>query len=268
MQPHGQRAAEPGGAELDALVFGVKPALRLVLSHAELARMEARLRDAGMHLVRARRNGRHVLYASRDASRAEELARLEARLALDGFLPRALFVDTQLAIGALLGYPPCCVRAFASRYVRRGGVVRRTIFRRPRPDYTAAREAWVARPRPRLNQLRAGTHAALISFEPCSFECAAATALADAIAGAVREKDAPRLARIDALLARAVAIARDDVRVVVELDAERTRIVAATPPSRDARPAHAALAERLQGAQIGPDGAVGDDVLVVDFGRT
>lgn len=237
--PAGERAGDPasdrtGGdpvrdTELLALEAGLKPAIRRTVTTDQLERSADLLRRRGL-VVRpvghvARYSGVEVetLCASTDAAVASELADLEAAtIRGDGSRDH---VDMARHIGALLGYPTCCVEAFAARLERK---VPPTLA-----PWTAVRDAWTPRPEPRLNHLAEGEGAALISFEPCRYDCARALEQADAVADLLGARHPAQLAQVDRTLARDVAIHPKGHRAWVTLSSRRGRtVVAAVEPIR------------------------------------
>lgn len=271
-------AADGLDLELLALLAGVKPAVRSSLRTTEADERVAYLRSLGLYVetsqaVLPMHGARWVLvHAAPDPSRVRALRALERR---QPHTERRELAPIQRAIGALLGYPRCCVESFTQRVARR----RRAAlvpFRTLRDDtYEAAREAFVPAPCGRLNGLLPGERRQLVSFEPCSYACDAARREADALASLLASRDPGALTELDRALARPIAITRDGARALVELDREgtRARIVAARAVSRlvDAAPDEriAARAQALVGCHVGPDGRVeerrADGALVLDF---
>ena len=115
-------------------------------------------------------------------SSVEAVLRVELYLARDPALARraaTLQADDPSRhadeLGALLGYPRCCVRAFAAQAGRGDNSLNR---------YLAAARTDAADPAPwpwQLNEL----HLRLIAFYPCSYRCPAARAVADATVAAI-----------------------------------------------------------------------------------
>jgi hypothetical protein len=209
-------------------------------------------------------------------------------------------------MGRRLGYPECCVEACALRYVRR----RTDLFARRRADpkaerrppsqedlaagrkisqayrvagrppsqaYLAAREAWVPEPRWQINDLRFASRETVISFEPCSYACDAATRWADAALAAIGAADRAGRVELERALRRDVAIDVRGGRAIVSVDrgSGRAAIVRAEPlrgpGDRVLDEANEQLAPALAGRWIADDGTVpetGDPpVLVIAFGR-
>lgn len=202
-----------------AVLAGVKPGLRRSYRRAADAEgLAEELRREGLEarvaseIIRWRGDERHhVVYASPDPALVRRLIALEdAGLPERSDAPRAVLAERHRELGAALGYPPCCVDAFVTRNIvpaRRllGPRTRRLLelVSPPAHDrFEAARTAWCVDPLPELNPFFAGERRTLISFEPCSYRCAAALSLARATeraAAAVDEK-AARLLR-EALVA-------------------------------------------------------------------
>lgn len=205
--------------ELLAYEHGLKPALYLTLPRAEADAVAARF--AGHHVARvdyvlahdavtdvrgrapaAPGEGTHVdLFLARDPAPVER-----ARAIYES--PRG--PSEHLAeMGAMLGYPPCCVAAFEALP--------------DRSNNTAIRYAAVARTLreglafdPRLNNLFAHV---LPSF-PCSYGCPRAAAQAEAVLDLFARAEPAAAARLRAALARP-ALYVDHARLVVLEGARR-----------------------------------------------
>ena len=139
-------------------------------------------------LVDARPRGREVrerqaLYVSADLSKAERARTLD-RMAAD-----TSGVDGARELGALLGYPECCVDAFASLERRWPNRV---------PLSAAAQRS--QRYEPRLNSA-ALDRFAWIAWFPCSFDCEPSREIADAAAAALNARDRALVEQIDHVLA-------------------------------------------------------------------
>ena len=127
---------------------------------------------------------RRALYVSRERELAERAK------ALDRMADAGREADGAQELGALLGYPPCCVKAFS-------GLPRRWPNRFPI-------EAAITRTRtfhPRLNNL-ALDRFAWIAWFPCRYDCQASIDLAQAAASAIAERYPERVRRADEGLAR------------------------------------------------------------------
>ena len=127
---------------------------------------------------------RCAVYISGDAALAER-----AR-ALDRMADDARETDSAHALGALLGYPPCCVEAFCA-------LPRRWPNRSP----IAASIARTERFEPRLNNV-ALDRFAWIAWFPCRYDCEASLAIANAAAAALSKVDPASVAAADRELAR------------------------------------------------------------------
>lgn len=192
------RAPVDGPIELWAFLAGVKPVVFLTVEPGREAATRARLGD--VHVERRERRveiaagdrwrddrgagaPRVELYASRDPA----LARRAARLQAEGDPSRDL-----VELGALMGYPRCCVDAFA-RQDHRGD--------NSRNRHLAAARTTAPGPWPwQLNEL----HVRVIPFFPCAYTCAAAVAFADATLAALDAEVPGARAGLAAYLARTV----------------------------------------------------------------
>lgn len=198
----GDTHAERLDVEWLAVTAGVKPAARVALSDAHVDGFLARAQRARLAVARAAapvqfpgRPAAWILYVAPDAARARALCETEApllpphgaQLAVAESLPR------HAALGALLGFPACCVAAFGARLQR--GVTRRAAGGEAHEDFVAAEDAVqrTARPLARLNDLAADRQVRVITFYPCRYDCDAAAAYADAVLAAA-DAAAPRAA--------------------------------------------------------------------------
>lgn len=218
-----------GEAELVALVSGLKPVVRQQLRDDALEAQRARVESVGVHAVLgARVQDVTRVYLSRDEA--------QARAALD-----AETRGDDAALGTLLGYPACCVRAFTSL-----------------PEHWLPRLRWGKR-RTNLALARAAArrtttfHGRLNSLDlhlfhylawtPCSYDCAPSLAYADAVAAELSrrprgwsgpvENDGARafVERVDVLLgARRVVWKAAHVSFTVD---EHGAVTDAWPTSRD-----------------------------------
>jgi hypothetical protein len=132
-----------------------------------------------------------ILYVSPDAARARELVEAEApllppesgRLRVDDAVP------LHARLGALLGFPPCCVDEFGARLRR--GVTRRADGRDAHEDFVAAECAKGASRRflARLNDLSPDRRVRIVTFYPCRYDCPAAAAYASDVFAAAERFD-------------------------------------------------------------------------------
>jgi hypothetical protein len=189
----------PGPMELWAFAAGVKPVVFLTVEPEREAAIVARC--AGAHVERRPRRveadarDRWTDDRSRGAPRVElyiardpRLARRAAQLQADGDPTR-----DAVELGALLGYPRCCVDAFVAQPDRADNTRNRYL--------AAARTSAGAAPWPwPLNEL----HARMIPFYPCSYRCAAAVAFAEAALDALDAAHPGARAQVQAALARPV----------------------------------------------------------------
>ncbi len=123
------------------------------------------------------------LYLSRDPAKAERAAALQADAD-----PSAHAGE----LGRLMGYPACCVDAWANQHDRANNTYNRYLA----ASRTAAGGPWAWQ----LNDL----HAKLVPFYPCHYRCTAAVAFADAALTAMDDAEPGKAARWQRLLARPV----------------------------------------------------------------
>lgn len=269
-RPQGTGEPRRGTAQIDtewlAFVAGIKPALRRTADPGHASAAEARLVGQGAVVVRAHAEVRFgggpqvILYAAKTQEAAEALRSVEARIlpGVDG--NDRVPADERLArhreVGERLGFPPCCVEAFAQRFVRGEDSVGGGGPRGLAEDYVAARDAWLPRADARLNHLLFAARMQLVGFYPCRYDCALAIVYANRVLRAVRRAHGEAAATdLLATLARPLVIAPTGARAWVELD-EARRVAAATAPTDDA--GDVALAAALIGKVVGGDGAVAD----------
>lgn len=136
---------------------------------------------------RARGAPRVELYLARDP----ELARRAAALQAEDPSRHAE------ELGALLGYPPCCVRAFVAQAERGDNSLNRYLAAARTDDSDGAPWPW------QLNEL----HVRLVAFYPCSYRCPAARSIADATVAAIATATPTALSR--ALTATVVYVDHD-----------------------------------------------------------
>jgi hypothetical protein len=214
MSDEGRGRSSPALGRLDiewiAIKAGLKPANRITIAPERAGEIEARARREGFVVERGARlvefPGRPpslILYVSPDAVRARELAEAEApllppqsnRLGVDAAVP------LHARLGALLGFPACCVEEFGTRLRR--GVTRRIDGGEAHEDFVAAECAQRASKRflGRLNDLSPDRRARIVTFYPCRYDCpAAATYARHVFVAAARSDPAAGAALRDALL--------------------------------------------------------------------
>lgn len=216
-----------------ALRAGIKPGLRLAADAATAPAIAERFQRLGCAVAVAHgrigleRRNRVLIYVGATAQAAAGLRAAERHLLepTTSDHDKAFFTRE---FGLRLGYPRCCIDAFAERTRRGGGHLRAGDRDRHDPDYVHVHEAWTARPDWRLNNLLLHHHARLISFAPCRFDCAAALAQARDIER-LAAADAPlALPVLEAMLRRPLVIGPDGGRAWVHLTAGS--ITAAEPP--------------------------------------
>ncbi|HWA72748.1 MAG TPA: hypothetical protein VG937_10450 [Polyangiaceae bacterium] len=260
-----------------AFKAGVKPAIRISAEPGSSLDIVARFSDAGASVVTRSgfmgeaREQRVLIYVARTIAEAEELRDIEAPLVrLGKHSPGKLEVENTSKLGIRLGYPACCVDAFSGRLAKRAAF--RDPFD-PVDDFVAARAAWVSRPDPRLNNLLLPVNARIITFEPCSYQCARALAFADSVLELALAHDPPSGRALLNLLSRDVVIAPDGVRAVVLQSAGgsiRSASSLAEICGRTPEPPERVFAAALPAARVYSDGAVivsgWPDSLLVAFG--
>jgi hypothetical protein len=133
----------------EAIAFraGVKPVVFLSVSPAAVDATLAHF--PGAHAERLEGQARVALYISHDAALARRSSRLHSETAESASLSE---------LGALMGYPPCCIDAFARQDERSNDT---------RNRYQTAARTTGARWHPELNNF--GVMA--LSFFPCSYRC-------------------------------------------------------------------------------------------------
>lgn len=254
--------ADPGfDAEWAALALGIKPAIRRTAKPDEADAAAAQLTARGAKVVRARTLARlggrdvAVLYAARAVADAEAL-----RDAEEPVLPGVSRSDSGAAqhreVGRRLGFPACCVDAFCAR-IERGVDTLPDGTRGLSEDYVALRDAWVARPDARVNNLLMTSRWQLVSHYPCRYDCVWSRRYADAVLVAYTQRDPRGASLLVELLARTVAVAPDGARAIVTLDAHSAITASDGLSARDAP-----FARTLVGARVAPDGHIVSDAPI------
>jgi hypothetical protein len=207
-----------GEAEEIALAAGLRHLVRQTMPRAQLSHALERLTRRGL-LTRvapapegAGEGAPGIVYAGRDR------AKLDAAFACEA-------AEDHAGLGALLGYPRCCVAAFdAAPHDRRSN----------RDLCASAARATRGAPRPRLNVLDLNVFH-YVSWFPCAFDCAPSLAFADAVAVAAASRHAPFLARIDRALAAHRLLLHDDVQVSLRgaWNGRGVAVAASWPTARD-----------------------------------
>lgn len=212
---------------------GLKPALRISAAPDEADAIAARYRAGGAPIAMSdpmalRGRVTRLVYVAGSERGAAGLVQLERRLFNEP--SRRERREVSLELGYRLGYPRCCVEGFVYRNHGPPSSALVSLFTRRlgHDAYKGARDAWVARPLPRLNVLFMPARRGYLSFDPCRYDCELAAALADRTAEAVAAEAPAAVAEIDAELACATAISASGARarVVLELGPKRRRWVA------------------------------------------
>lgn len=179
--------------ELFGLISGLRPVAKKEGPDAEIIMRRAdELRADGWHVERNERTG--CVYVSRDAARARRLMELENQ-EFDGGNPD-LRRQTIHEIGLALGYPDCCVRAFAALPVQDDAHVMAAMIRR---DGGVLDLPW------QLNFLVPMTGP--VFYYPCRFDCAASLDLADRYLAAMEGTSPGTTDRLRQQLARPMLVA-------------------------------------------------------------
>lgn len=216
-----------------ALRAGVKPGLRLAADATTAPEVRARFERLGCAVAVAHgrigleRRERVLLYIGATPQVAAGLRAAERHLLVGETSDHDKAFFTR-ELGLRLGYPRCCVDAFAERTRRGGGRLRAGDRDKHDPDYVHAHEARVARPDWRLNNLLLRHHVRLISFAPCRFDCLAALAQAREIHRLAVDEAPAAVPVLEAMLRRPLAIGPDGARAWVSVTAGR--ITTAEPP--------------------------------------
>lgn len=191
-------AEGPGIWPFDAELAGLRVGRRRLLLRESMSahaaeRDAAWLTSQGVAVRRVEREARPLLYAALDASSLEEAASRHA----DACREHAGWRDAVAWMGDALGYPRCCVEAFA-RVRRRDDV---TLFAERLPPLPSP-------PASPLNVWLAGA-LALVSHGPCSLACAPTEALAAAVLAELDRATPGFAARWRALASRVHAVSAD-----------------------------------------------------------
>ncbi len=260
--------------EWESVEAGLKPGVRVCTTSRRADEVARRLEIRGAHVQRQRHRGTQdleIVYAAPSARVAEQLRTTEGA-ALDR--PGGPRAADHLALGQLLGYPACCVKAFAEVV----GLDQTFAEHSTTEAYAGACAAWTPRPRHRLNDLLIREVTGLIPFHPCRYDCSAALEYADALATHLARVAPAWLERTDRLLRCCVAIDQSGARAIAEIDATGRRVSSArspadhvgehAPPDVERPTADAALARRVVGQEVRSPGSRAwrpGDVTLVEF---
>jgi len=245
-----------------ALRAGIKPGIRIAADVVSAPAIAERYQRLGCSVVMTHgrigreRRPRVLIYIGATPQAASSLRATEAHLLDPKTTPRDKAFFTR-EFGMRLGYPHCCVDAFAERTRRGSGHLRDGDRDHHDPDYVHVHDAWSARPDWRLNNLLMAHHARLISFAACRFDCASALTHAHAIYQLVAAETPSHLPVLEDMLRRPLLIASDGARAWVHAIAGK--ITAAEAPHAHAAPgdpADLARAPAWPGAEITHDGRV------------
>ncbi len=222
-----------------ALDAGLKPMLRELIAVPELDRTRARFEAAGW-LVEispivfgpthdgwlGRPESRTGTTRSADLDRRPVFVGRDRALLLRAIeCERAHTLDGARELGALLGYPPCCVDAFVGHIEDRRAVrLWASAAARTPPESFAAR----------LNVLDPSTFT-YVSWFPCRFDCAPSIALADALADRIARDHGDFVRAIDHALGAPRLVLAPEVQLRLDPDASARPRVASTRTHADPR---------------------------------
>jgi hypothetical protein len=250
-------------AEWLALRTGVKPAIqRGAPGAAEASEMAARFVAEGFAVARADSStGSHILYIAARQDDADALRDAEADL----LRREAIAVEREAAaleeVGRRLGYPECCVARRVARNRARRKIKLQQV---PHEDYRGAVDAWTERPAWELNRFALPREAFLITFEPCSYGCPTALALARRTLDFVSREFPEEVAPLIETLRRPFVVGRgheEGAYTVLDRSGATPVVIEAVP----LWPAATTFAAGLRGRAVGRRGAVGE-ALLLDFG--
>lgn len=202
-------------ADWTAFQIGLKPTLRMKMEPARAERMQTQLREQGIAAVTSHSPLRFgtqapqtVVYVARSVAQAEALRAAEART-----LAGIEHVEAHRQVGALLGYPACCVEAFVERLAHE--------VPHAHEDWAAARAALAAtrtNPSYKLNTLLWPARTLLVSFYPCRYDCDRALGYATRLLVALARRAPAETAQLALALAVRVIIAPDGARAILRGD--------------------------------------------------
>lgn len=244
-----------------ALRAGAKPGLRISADALSAPDIAARYQSFGcsVALAHARigrdRRPRVLVYVAPTPQAAIGLRAAERHLLEPHISDRDRAFFTR-ELGLRLGFPTCCVDAFADRILRGSGRLHAGDRDRHDDDFVAASDGWVARPDWRLNSLLMRQRARLISFTPCRLDCPAALAQALVIHRLVREHASAAAPVLEDMLQRPLVIGPTGARAWVRVDGERITAAEAPRelPDGAAEPADLGPARSWTGAGLDPAG--------------
>ncbi|MBN8615823.1 MAG: hypothetical protein J0L92_34840, partial [Deltaproteobacteria bacterium] len=148
---------------------------------------------------------RQPMYVGRDRARLREAIDAERAHTLEG----------ARALGALLGYPSCCVEAFVSHVADRRAVrLWASAAERTPPDAFAARLA-----------ITDPNTFAYVSWFPCRFDCVPSIALADALAEIVAREHPDFVRLLDDALGAPRLVLAPEVQLRLQRDGDEERVL-------------------------------------------
>lgn len=255
--------------ELLSLRAGLKPVIRLS-SSADEGAFIARYRALGLAACAADGlfaddEGHHtrklrLVYVAPTQEAADHAAAVE-RKTFTKAADVAQRAAEYRALGEALGYPACCVAAYAQRVVLEPSVHGSFVAE----AHVCALGAYTPRPHWELNHHLMETGDAVVPFAPCTYDCPVALKLARAIFAQVT-REAPLAARrIQRRLAVALAVDSAGARAIVELENDTIRAARPrrTPRGAFVHEADLALERRLTGQPLARAFREGDDQRVL-----
>ncbi len=249
--------------EWTALQASLKPAVRMTMAEPRARALADRMRSRGLAcaLGETTKPGEIALYVARDRGRVEAIVAAE-RATMQGASVEARLAGHE-ALGALLGYPSCCVAAFVARARTFDGPG--SPLRVAHEDVVHARAALAAvtsMPRAHANSLLWGSRRHLVTFYPCAFDCVRAVRYAMALERELAKRAPAATEALMRDLAGTVALDVDGARAIVLSSGAFSPPPAA--PGTPARTLDVDLAARLEaGRQRGEP--LPDSVLRVAF---
>jgi hypothetical protein len=248
--------------ELEAVLAGIKPVMRLSTEGADEAAFIERYRRFGLSACAAdgifiNLDGTHsrklrLLYIAKTPEIAERVRAVEAKTFVPYTDLRAR-AEEYRELGIALGYPRCCVDAYVARVVldpdsEMGGAA----LTEP---YVVARGAYHRAPAWELDHLLFETGSALVSFTPCSYRCPSALEYARRVLARVREVSPLAEPALLRRLAVDLVVDRFGARVpvVIEGDVVTSARARRAPDGSFVNRLDHALVERVVGERVEHD---------------
>ena len=202
--------------EFIAFQEGLKPAIRIALDPCETKKINPHFVNYCVVSKEAIIRGKKqiIYYISRSYKYSRKLMQAEAPS-----LSKSLLITKRVKrlsleeTGLLLGYPICCVKAFAERSEIIKFKLRMKVFSKNSYDYELIKMAACDRPSWYINNLLRTYVRPIISFEPCSYDCSYAIDYAKRIFDIIKGKYPVKGLSLKEVLKSTMLVKRDGSKI-------------------------------------------------------